>query len=379
MKTLKAVTVLLLTAALFFSCAQENMDEYGTLVINFSGTGSSRSVTGVISGEFDGKLDANNISYSFECINAKAGITITAGPYEVGVPKDVPIQLIPGDWVVRAKVLQSVLQSKEEIGSAQYRPVTIKAGQTVILGGISVPISPYGVALAKKVENSAFKNEGYKDANNDTWLNAYTLNINRFIKLNPANGYVKEPAEVDPHGTGAHGTAKILWDDDDTGHLYVLVLVKGNNPIATKGKQDHDTDSVEIFVFEGNLIAHQYRKNYAGLSTYNEATRSPISSDTWDVPNTNLPPLPSTVSLEIKKLPTDTLPPGVTYAVIAKIPFDTPKESRDQIGVEIQINGTPLMKDTSGDDRRSTVAVWCSETSPYDKPGKYANSLTLID
>jgi len=360
MKTLKAVTVFIFTITLFFSCAQENINDYGTLVITLPGTSSARSVTAEVKeGFYDGF--ENGLTYTFECINEK-GNTIVAGPYNVGTPYDVNIQLLPGNWDVWVKVNKN----EREIGSEKYPPVTIKAGQTIILGGINVEIQgySYGSAIAHKAPD----NFDFDDI--ESWPNTPPININRFIKLNSL-GYA-DPPIVDPSGTGAHGAAKVLWDNQN---LYVLVLVEGNNPITTVGNQEHDSDSVEIFVYEGGTIARQYRKNYADQSTYGQVTRSNSSSTTWTVAEP-APPFPSTVDLVIKKPPTDNLPSDVSYAVIARIPFDAEKTTGDKIGVELQINGTPLM---GNPPHRSTVAVWCSETSPYREPGRYENSLALVD
>jgi len=364
MKMLKNITVLLFIAAMFFSCTEN--DDYGTLLINPSG--SSRAIKGEVdSGFYEGF--ENGLTYTFTCINQNDTSKVkSAGPYDFGKSSNVEIQLNSGKWDVWVKVNKN----GKEIGSSKYPTVTIKAGDTVVLKGTNIEIQgySYGSAVAHKVPDNF-----NLDVNSPYWDDTPPLKINRFIKLNES-GYANPPI-VDPNGTGAHGNAKILWDDSGNGHLYVLVLVEGNEPTEDKGEQEHDSDSVEIFVYEGGNVAHQYRKNFAGTNTYGKVTRSSSSSTNWtEAVN---PTFPDTVSLEIKKSPTDNLPNGVKYAVIAKIPFDTKKKSGNKIGVELQINGTPLKKDESGKDRRTTVAVWCSETSPYKEPWRYENSLVLTN
>jgi len=345
---------------LFFSCAQDNMSEYGTLVINFSGGSSARSVTGKISPVFEDKLESEHISYKFECVSG--GVVVTeAGPYEVAVPKDVQIQLTPGNWVVQVKVLQEVyqegkLQGKEVIGSAQYKPFTIKAGQTVILGGISVPTSPYGVAIAHKAQ------PGFNYENINSWPNTSTINIDRYLMLDN-NGYVltgtSQPSSYTPDvPTAPHGTAKILWDKDA---LYVLVLVE--NAAGFAGGTEHNTDSVEIF-FNEDDTGHQYRIDYAEKKTYGYYT----SPGPYKKENS----LPDNVSLSLIK---DNLPNGVKYAVVAKLLFDDDRNNGDSIGIDLQINGV-----TANSNKRTSVAVWFDKTATaYNHPNLYKETLTLVE
>jgi len=358
MKTLKTVTVLLFTMALFFSCAQENFSDYGTLVIKLSGS-SARAVKGEISSEFGNKLESENISYKFEFMNEEV-VVDERGPYPVGVDQDVPIRLSPGAWVVQVKVLQKVFQDQkfqgeEVIGSAQYKPFTIKAGQTVILGGISVPTSPYGVAIAHKAQ------PGFNYENLDSWPDTSTINIDRYLKLDDVTGYVltgaSQPSSYVPDASPApHGTAKILWDEDN---LYVLVLVEDAKKSTNKGLEAQDTDSVEIF-FNENGIGHQYRMDYAGITTYGY----------YDSSYKKDQPLPSGVVLSIIK---DNL--DVSYAVVAKIPLTSNSEGKT-IGIDLQINGAPVVNGGI----RSTVAVWYDKTATaYSHPELYEETLTLVE
>jgi len=378
MKTLKTVTVLLFTAALFFSCTQEN-NNYGTLVINPSGVGSSRSITAVFEPEdfYDGF--ENGLTYTFECINQKDNTKV--GTAQFGVkksndakiePNDVQIQLLPGNWDVWVKVLKN----GKEIGSNKYPTVAIKAGQTIILGGLNVEIQgfSYGSAVAPKAPPGF----DYEDVGNPGWSST-PLNINRFIVLNkdPVDGQAKQPPTVDPNGTGAHGTARILWgtEEDNKKYLYVLVLVEGAECTGyNHGDQltnAHNTDSVEIFVHEGGDTAYQYRIAYAEIAnaavkTYGVATAPSNPNDNWTHNNTNANPTGAILNIA------DNPPIGAAYAVTAKIPLTSEEKN---IGVELQINGAPETQNGF----RSSIAVWCSESSPYNQPWRYEKTLTLID
>jgi len=348
MKTLKAVTVLLFTAALFFSCAQEDIGDYGTLVINPSGGKSARSVEAGNGGIPDDIFE--KLEYIFECENEKAG-TVTAGPYTVDGAHDVRIPLSSGNWIVSVKVRQE----GQEIGKAQYEPVTIKAGQTVILGGISVETFPYGYAKAGRAP------DGFTYTDLNAWLGIpTTININRHLQVTggdpdpdtPDNYYVDAP----------EGTAKILWDSS---YLYVLVLVKGADCSPTKGAGAHDTDSVEIF-FNENGTGYQYRMDYAGTDTYGKSGTSYTSQ-----------PTPFSEKAADLSIETDTakLPPGVSYAVTARIPFGaTTKAKGEKIGVDFQINGAPK----AGSQNRSSVTVWYYKKGQvYNSPNAYKETLTL--
>jgi len=363
MKTLKTVAVLIFTVALFFSCAQEDIGDYGTLVINLSG-GSSRSVTA----EVDPLLNniKGDLTYIFECINEKTGTTTTAGPYEVGVPKDAYIQLIPGDWVVRVKVRQKIyqgsdLKGEEVIGSAQYRPVTIKAGQTVILGGISVPTSPYGVAIARSAP------EGFTYNKLNDWLEIpTTILINRYLQVG-ADGQPgsHNPTTINPYDhLPPYGTANILWDDDgENYYLYVCVFVKDADLSATNGTE-HDSNSVEIF-FNEDGTGHQYRITPGSSHYYGYYPKDVPEESNGSYKKDE--PIPSGVELSSE---TTGLPSGVSYAVIAKIPILSKKHV---IGVDLQINGIQ-----TGKTKRSSIAVWLNG-QVYARPSVYKEDLTLVD
>jgi len=352
MKTLKAVTILIFTITLFFSCAQESSN-YGTLVINPSANSARAITTEVGEGFYDGF--EKDLTYTFECINQNDNSKVGTVHYDVGKSNDVQIQLLPGNWDVWVKVHKN----GKEIGSSKYeKPVTISAGQTVILGGISVEIQgfSYGSAVAHKAPVSF----DYKDVDSSTWSNTLPININRHLKIE-TNG--QAGAEIPFDENLAHGTARILWDNE---YLYVLVLVEGaecttRNSASTTADTAHHTDSVEIFLNEGD-IGYQYRIDYAGKKTYGKSTgkgnHANISSPEREIDFSITPD-----------------PDNGKYAVIARIKFGAEKKSGDIIGIDLQINGAPK----EGKTIRSSVAVWYNETSPYNDPTLYKETLALVE
>jgi len=353
MKTLKAVTVLIFTITLFFSCAQESSN-YGTLVINPSGN-SARAITAEVGeGFYDGFEDG--LTYTFECINKEANTKVGTAHYDVEKRNDVQIQLLPGNWEVWVKVHKN----GKEIGSSKYeKPVAITAGQTVILGGISVEIQgySYGSAVAHKAPVSF----DYTRVDSSTWSSTPPININRHLKIGTDG---QAGAEIPFDENLAHGTARILWDNEN---LYVLVLVEGaectiRNSSDTTADTAHHTDSVEIFLNEGG-IGYQYRIDYAGKKTYGKSTgkgnHSNITSPEREI--------------DFSITPYD--PDNGKYAVIARIKFSAEKKSGDIIGIDLQINGAPK----EGKTLRSSVAVWYNETSPYNDPNLYKETLALVE
>jgi len=364
MKTLKTVTVLIFTAALFFSC-QENINDYGTLVINPSG--NSARVTGVVSDDRPGTeqikspLQKEVLSYLFECINEKDGTTTVAGPYGVEMPYDVTLQLTPGEWVVWVKVFENGYG----IGSASYGSVKIKAGQTVILRGISVKVSSkYGKGEAKMAPFNF--DDRYSNVNDPAWGDAIPLLINRFLTpiadgQPPVNKKDHKLTTIAPYSPAPYGTANILWNDvGGNRYLYVRVLVKDADLSATNGSE-HNSNSVEIF-FNEDGTGHQYRMDSDGDITYSYYNSTGHHKEPVGV-------LPANVELLIEK---DNLPNGVSYAVIANIPI---KSKKQIIGVDLQING--IKKTSSSTIRRTSIAVWY-DGQVYDNPGAYATSLTLV-
>jgi len=353
MKTLKTATVLLLTAALFFSCAQED-GNYGTLVINPSGAGSSRSITAEFDPEDFYEGFENDLTYTFECINQKDNTRVGTAQYGVKKSNDVQIQLLPGNWDVWVKVLKS----GKEIGSNKYPTVAIEAGQTIILGGLNVEIQgySYGSAVAHKAP------EGFNYMDVDTWPDTSPININRHLEIE-SNG--QAGAEIPFDENKAHGTANILWDENN---LYVRVIVEGAECTPKKVNEElgnaHHTDSVEIFLNEGG-IGYQYRIDYSERITYG---RTPTGGSHAN----SASPYPDAGNAIL--LITKYDPPNGKYAVVAKIEFGSEKKSSDIIGIDLQINGAP----EAGKTIRSSVAVW-HETSPYDDPNKYNETLTLVD
>jgi len=354
MKTLKTVMVLLFTAALIFSCAQENND-YGTLIINPSGN-SARSITAEVGeGFYDGFEDG--LTYTFECINQSDNTKVKTESYDVGKSNDVQIQLLPGKWEVWVKVHKN----GKEIGSNKYDgTVTINAGQTVILGGLNVEVQgySYGSAVAHKAPDGF----DYKNVNNSTWSNTPPININRHLRIG-SDGQAGEEIPFDENL--AHGTARILWDDE---YLYVLVLVEGAKCTTTQKdtalSNAHHTDSVELFFNEGGT-GYQYRIDYAGKKTYGRSTGK------GNYNNSETAFSEKSVDLSIIK---DNLPDG-EYLVVARIEFGSEKGSGDIIGIDLQINGAPI---NSGGNR-SSIAIWHNKTSPYNDPTLYKETLALAD
>jgi len=362
MKTLKTVTVLIFTAALFFSCAQETGSEYGTLVINPFGSSSARAVEAKNAGIPDDIF--KDLEYSFKCKNEKAD-PVTAGPYKVNAGKqDVQIQLLPGTWVVSVNILQF---ETNVIGSNEYKPVTINAGQTVILGGIEVETFPYGHAKARHIPDNF---GSFDDLAN--WKDIpTTIYINRYAKLG-TDGQVLTGSNQPPTYTPTtqfkpHGTAKILWDKNA---LYVLVLVEDAACISNRGTQEHDTDSVEIFFNDGGS-GHQYRIDYGEKETYGFYPKGVAEGSASNYKKESH--LPNGVSLSLIK---DNLPNDVKYAVVAQIAFVDDRNIEDIIGIDLQINGAPI----PGSNTRSTVAVWFDKTATaYTHPSLYEKTLTLVD
>jgi len=365
MKTLKTAAVLLFTMALFFSCAQETISNYGTLVIKPSGS-SARVIA-----QFENSTIKDlytdfekDLTYTFECIN-EAAPTVTDGPYEVGNPlHDVQIPLLPGDW----DVWVIVKKNEKEIGSEKYpETITIIAGQTVILGGIDVYVNTQGYSYGSAVASRAPDGFDYEDVDNPVWSSTPPININRHLDVD--DGKTKT-FHFDPNM--AHGTAKILWDNQN---LYVLVLVvkSGTVPFKTnseKSGNEHHTDSVEIFLSEDGTSGKQYRIDYSGQKSYGYySEKDGYTNHHYIFPTNGSLGSADSVTLEIKDKQ------SFSYAVIAKVPFKDPKNKDAVIGIDLQINGAPI----SGESNRSSVAVWKSELSPYRDPSLYKETLTLVE
>jgi len=360
MRTLKAIAVLFFSAALFFSCELADSGAYGTLVINLSSS-SARAVKGVIDGEDIPDDIKDGIKYLFECKNIETGATEGPyGPYAVGKDHDVPIKLSVGTWVVAVKVLQD----GQEIGSSQYPEVAIKAGQTVILGGIDVKTTPYGRATAHKVADADFKKSGYQTITNPIWETTSAININRHLIVNKTSG-MPDPTPDNYYIDAPEGTAHILWDNEN---LYVKINVTNAACVATRGSAEYDTDSVEIFIND-NDTGHQYRITYDGKKTYAVATPK---SDGKSYDYNDKTSVPENVAMNIV---TKDLPSGV-YVVVAKIPFKSARTAGGKIGIDFQINGAP----TANGGKRSSVTVWYHKKGQvYNQPNLYKDTLALLD
>ncbi|SEL61694.1 endo-1,4-beta-xylanase [Paenibacillus sp. OK003] len=130
--------------------------------------------------------------------------------------------------------------------------------------------------------------------------------------------------------SGATGTAKALWDDDN---LYVLVQVR-DDQLNKTNPNAWEQDSVEIFVDENNGKTSsfqdddgQYRVNFENLATFNPAE---IAAG-----------FESKVSVS-----------GTNYTVEMKIPFKKVKPANNaKIGFDAQINDAK-------DGNRISVNAW---------------------
>ncbi|MEO2205552.1 endo-1,4-beta-xylanase [Paenibacillus pabuli] len=130
--------------------------------------------------------------------------------------------------------------------------------------------------------------------------------------------------------SGATGTARVLWDDDN---LYVLVQVR-DDQLNNTNPNVWEQDSVEVFVDENNGKTSsfqdddgQYRVNFENLATFNPAE---IAAG-----------FDSKVSVS-----------GTNYTVEMKIPFKKVKPANNaKIGFDAQINDAK-------DGNRISVNAW---------------------
>ncbi|MFS0871053.1 endo-1,4-beta-xylanase [Paenibacillus xylanilyticus] len=130
--------------------------------------------------------------------------------------------------------------------------------------------------------------------------------------------------------SGATGTARVLWDDDN---LYVLVQVR-DDQLNKTNPNVWEQDSVEVFVDENNGKTSsfqdddgQYRVNFENLATFNPAE---IAAG-----------FESEVSVS-----------GTNYTVEMKIPFKKVKPANNaKIGFDAQINDAK-------DGNRISVNAW---------------------
>jgi len=118
---IKTIALFLFAGAVFFSCSLFDSGDYGTLLINLPGSGSSRATGDTISDDFTATL-----SYVVDC---KGQGSVTREFRSGGV---ISIPLYAGDWVVTVTVLNI---AGEEIGKSTSS-VTIEVGKTA-----TVPLS----------------------------------------------------------------------------------------------------------------------------------------------------------------------------------------------------------------------------------------------
>ncbi|MGO4348931.1 endo-1,4-beta-xylanase [Paenibacillus sp. MCAF9] len=130
---------------------------------------------------------------------------------------------------------------------------------------------------------------------------------------------------------GARGVARALWDDHN---LYMLIQVTGNAELDSTSPNEHEQDSVEVFVDENNGKTAsyqsddgQYRVNYNNQASFN--------------PSSKAAGFESATSLS-----------GTNYTVEMKIPLTsiTP-ENNMKLGFDVQIND-------GKNGARQSVAVW---------------------
>ncbi|MGD0031990.1 endo-1,4-beta-xylanase [Paenibacillus illinoisensis] len=130
--------------------------------------------------------------------------------------------------------------------------------------------------------------------------------------------------------SGATGTARVLWDDDN---LYVLVQVR-DDQLNKTNPNVWEQDSVEVFVDENNGKTSsfqdddgQYRVNFENLATFNPAEIAAGFESKVSVSDTN-------------------------YTVEMKIPFKKVKPANNaKIGFDAQINDAK-------DGNRISVNAW---------------------
>jgi hypothetical protein len=127
----KTITFLIIAGILFFSCARNNIDDYGTLVIRLPGSNSGARAA--VSPEFTATL-----AYRIEC----------SGPGSVSREEksgsSVSIPLNEGDWTVTVTVLNA---ARQPIGSGTA-PALIESGKTTTVQ-IPVGIDTSGNSITK--------------------------------------------------------------------------------------------------------------------------------------------------------------------------------------------------------------------------------------
>jgi len=192
-----------------------------------------------------------------------------------------------------------------------------------------------GVQVGKEVlEAQARRGTPALNADDPLWETAPGIPVNQYLMA----------------WQGAHGTARVLWDDQN---VYVNVAVvnaemNGSNPAP------QERDSVEIYVDEGNHKAHHmqdddglFRVSYANEQSFFPAS---LADDAR---------LQSVARVSARA--------ARSYSVVAKIPFRTIKPQEGTVvGFDLQVNGA------SAQGIRQSIAVW-NDTSgnSCQKPSGY--------
>jgi len=139
---------------------------------------------------------------------------------------------------------------------------------------------------------------------------------------------------------GAHGTARVLWDDKN---LYVNIAVS-NAEMNGANSLPQEQDSVEIYIDEGNHKAH-YMQDDDGLFRISYANGQSF------IPAS----LAGAGGLESAAVVSGSLAGELakSYSIVAKIPFRTIKPAEGAvIGFDLQVNGA------SSQGIRQSIAVW---------------------
>ena len=167
----------------------------------------------------------------------------------------------------------------------------------------------------KTLEADALYGTPGLDENDPVWQTASAIPVNQYLMA----------------WQGAHGTAKVLWDENN---LYVKIFVE-NAEMNKANPATAEQDSVEIFIDEGSHKARTietddgaFRINYSNACSFSRAELAEGFESAAFVS-------------------------GNSYTVVAKIPFRTvTPEEGTAIGFDLQINGA------SPQGIRQSVAVW---------------------
>ena len=157
MKTFKSTVILtaafLLLGMLFFSCAFENADNYGTLLIKLPGSESSRAT---VSSAF-----INTLSYEIECTSP--GKKTETKKVSANTSAPIPMQLAEGTWVVSVKVINAA----DNFIGGEERTVSIEKNVTTELK-MTIPIDATRCNITKFAMTYPVNAAGVINTNNNT-------------------------------------------------------------------------------------------------------------------------------------------------------------------------------------------------------------------